>query len=354
MRKRELVVAVMACLLLLGSIIAVAFEEFESSEGKVVEVKSQEKLVSLASGLNFGSNNTIYVMASTSSNDNFTLPINRSTNHQTNESAVNGSLRVGANQGTRVAIRASNGQYVCAEDGGGRELVASRNAIGPWEIFQIEVQDSIQQVIDAAGPGGTVKLVDGVYKGTATIDKSVNIVGSGTGGTSIDGGRQGSVFTIGKTNPDIDVGLCLIGIRGGSSEYGGSINNFGRLTLDDILITGNTASNSGGGIFNHGSMFCTAALISNNAAKLGGGIFNDAGSGLILETVNITSNTAEIRGGGILNKGKMNFMGGIVWRNYRDNIWDDTANANVGHRPSGNLSALNVFRIRLPPVYIGF
>lgn len=35
----------------------------------------------------------------------------------------------------RVALRAANGQYVCAEGGGGRELVANRNQIGPWESF---------------------------------------------------------------------------------------------------------------------------------------------------------------------------------------------------------------------------
>lgn len=88
-------------------------------------------------------------------------------------------------------------------------------------------------------------------------------------------------------------------------------------------------------------MYCTAALISNNAAKLGAGIFNDVGSRLTLDAVNITSNTAETHGGGIFNKGNMNFKGGIVWRNYHDNIWDGIANANVGLRPDGNLSALN-------------
>lgn len=34
-----------------------------------------------------------------------------------------------------VALRAHNGQYICAEEGGGREVVANRNSVGPWEIF---------------------------------------------------------------------------------------------------------------------------------------------------------------------------------------------------------------------------
>jgi hypothetical protein len=38
-------------------------------------------------------------------------------------------------QGT-VALIAANGQFVCAENGGGRELVANRNTVGPWETFR--------------------------------------------------------------------------------------------------------------------------------------------------------------------------------------------------------------------------
>ncbi len=34
-----------------------------------------------------------------------------------------------------VALRANNGQYVCAEVGGGRELVANRDHVGGWETF---------------------------------------------------------------------------------------------------------------------------------------------------------------------------------------------------------------------------
>ncbi len=36
--------------------------------------------------------------------------------------------------GSRVALQASNGQYVCAEGGGGQAVVANRNAIGPGKL----------------------------------------------------------------------------------------------------------------------------------------------------------------------------------------------------------------------------
>jgi hypothetical protein len=35
------------------------------------------------------------------------------------------------------ALRAANGQYVCAEDGGGRELVANRDQALGWETFEL-------------------------------------------------------------------------------------------------------------------------------------------------------------------------------------------------------------------------
>ena len=41
--------------------------------------------------------------------------------------------------GEQVHLKASNGQYVCAEGGGGREVVANRTALGPWETFSLLV-----------------------------------------------------------------------------------------------------------------------------------------------------------------------------------------------------------------------
>ena len=41
-------------------------------------------------------------------------------------------------EGCRVAFQAANGQYVCAERGGGHEVVANRDKVGPWETFQMQ------------------------------------------------------------------------------------------------------------------------------------------------------------------------------------------------------------------------
>jgi hypothetical protein len=38
----------------------------------------------------------------------------------------------------KFALQAANGQYVCAENGGGSNLVANRDWILGWETFGIE------------------------------------------------------------------------------------------------------------------------------------------------------------------------------------------------------------------------
>jgi hypothetical protein len=39
--------------------------------------------------------------------------------------------------GAHIALKASNGQYLVAEGGGGREFYANRDAIGPWETLTL-------------------------------------------------------------------------------------------------------------------------------------------------------------------------------------------------------------------------
>ena len=40
---------------------------------------------------------------------------------------------------SRIALRAYNGQYVCAEGGGGGEVVANRDKAQEWETFTVEL-----------------------------------------------------------------------------------------------------------------------------------------------------------------------------------------------------------------------
>ena len=41
-----------------------------------------------------------------------------------------------------IHLRADNGQYVCAEGGGAREVAANRPVSGPWEGSEVEYAHS--------------------------------------------------------------------------------------------------------------------------------------------------------------------------------------------------------------------
>ncbi len=69
---------------------------------------------------------------------------------------------------SQVALRAANGQYVCAEGGGGSGVVANRNAIGAWETFRvidigndnIALRANNGQYVCAEGGGGSALVAN--------------------------------------------------------------------------------------------------------------------------------------------------------------------------------------------------
>ena len=137
-------------------------------------------------------------------------------------------------------------------------------------------------------------------------------------------GTHTRVFSIlDSKNPNVNVGLNNLTITGGTSTHyakdvdsgrGGGIYNDSSLTLNNVVVTGNSTANSslhqsnnglGGGIYNSstGTLTINDSTISNNTATgtkinnstdvvgLGGGIYNDGGSVTVNRSL-ITANTA--------------------------------------------------------------
>ena len=73
----------------------------------------------------------------------------------------------------RLALQASNGKYVCAENGGGGAVVANRDRIGEWETFvmvivdggRIALQTHDGHYLCAEGGGGRQLVADRVRIG---------------------------------------------------------------------------------------------------------------------------------------------------------------------------------------------
>jgi polymorphic membrane protein len=88
-----------------------------------------------------------------------------------------------------------------------------------------------------------------------------------------------------------------------ASHSGGGIYNDGALTLNNSTISDNAASLSGGGIYNDGALTLSNSTISTNIAAItGGGIANRGGAAqTVITFCTIYDNTASHSGGGIWN-----------------------------------------------------
>ena len=83
-----------------------------------------------------------------------------------------------------------------------------------------------------------------------------------------------------------------------AGDGGGTIRNFGTLTLTDSTVSGN----SGGGIASSGTLTLTNSTISGNTVvDRGGGVYTTGTATLTNST--ISGNTAGVRGGGIATRG---------------------------------------------------
>jgi hypothetical protein len=248
---------------------------------------------------------------------------------------------------------------------------------------------SLQDAVNAA-PGGAQLLVFGTCTGTTTISTNLTITGRADPllhrGATLNGGGQGSVLTI---EPGATVTLNDLTITCGNAPrtdgingFGGGIYNYGgTVTLNNSVVSGNTAV-SGGGIANDGGiMTLTDSVVRGNTAANGGGIFNfpertgpfptvtlngttsvsgntssssaaaaagggggiwNGGTVTLNDTVTVSRNTAGAEGGGIWNAGTVTFT-------FRATVSGNTAQSfgggirNYGGTLNSAYAGINVF-----------
>ena len=169
--------------------------------------------------------------------------------------------------------------------------------------------------------------------GELFIGGKLIISASGPNMLTISGNNQSRVFNVGEF---ADLTLNNLTVTSGKAVNGdgGGIINYGSLTINDSIISDNTADGGGnnpfaggGGIFNNaGKLLLTNSSVINNKTTNfnGGGILNNTGTIEIINSA-INNNTASSEGGGIgtfggtvtvnnsgVNNNKANRSGGIL------------------------------------------
>ena len=177
-------------------------------------------------------------------------------------------------------------------------------------------------LMDDKTDGTNCLLIDG--NKNVTIDLNGHELSRGLTGAPSDnigghviGVRDGSSVTINDSSFDNSGS-----ITGGWSGKGGGIyiNGGGSVIINGGTISGNHATEQGGGIYNAGTLTINGGVISGNEAKgngsggNGGGIYNDGGS-VTFKDGSITGNSCDEDGGGIVNKGTFTMSGGSITDN---------------------------------------
>jgi hypothetical protein len=179
-----------------------------------------------------------------------------------------------------------------------------------------------------AAPGAIVEVGAGEYPETTVVRADVTVQGAGAGATVLG--------PVSIWNRAVTATLADVAVAGGARPGGGGVENWGTLTLRDVVVRDNRAwvgegyqalgggvlnfgtltlvdstvrdnhavgsggeerSGWGGGINNRGTLTVIRSTISGNTAHMGGGIYN-AGVATIHSST-ISSNTAKVDGGGI-------------------------------------------------------
>lgn len=179
-----------------------------------------------------------------------------------------------------------------------------------------------------------------------------------------------------------DVNLVRLDLSGGHDRLGGGIYNEGKIRLESVSLTGNSADAKGGGLFNAGVAQVVLSTISGNSAEgvstigfgpagigRGGAIFNT--NGISISASTISDNFANRQGGAIYNESWVTLnsstvtgnvaegfvhsplpvpigQGGAIYSTIGVKVNHSTIVENVANRDAGAIFS-NVTRPRTPP-----
>jgi hypothetical protein len=179
---------------------------------------------------------------------------------------------------------------------------------------------SLRRALNSVCAGGTVTFSDSLagqtitlLSGPLTLGKNVTIDGSAAPGLTISGNNADRVFIV---NAGTTATIKHLTVTDGYGwQLAGGILNNGVLTLDHVLLTGNTmATNAGdfwqggGGIYNGDGAtlhLIDSSVTDNQAAWSGGGVYSFFNTTTTIVRSTISGNVSNDVGGAIRSLGDM-------------------------------------------------
>ena len=164
-------------------------------------------------------------------------------------------------------------------------------------------------IVFAAGLTGTITL----NQGELNVGDDLNIVGPGADLLTVSGNNASTVFYFCANN---GAQLSGVTITGGSAPQGAALyeESCSPVTLDSVVITGNTSTGIGGAIYTQDNLTIRNSVVTNN---IGGG--NGAGmyvdGTLTMEGTVVTGNASSGEGGGVYVTGSATITGSTISNN---------------------------------------
>jgi filamentous hemagglutinin family protein len=278
-----------------------------------------------------GGNGTSTIGADTIVTNLNTTSVNlQADNSITVNAAIDASGNANAGNLTLTAPTANLNQAIVLKTGSTLSGTAATVNVG--------ATGTVQNGVDVAATGGTVKLATATYTlaNTVNITKNIIVNGAGSASTKVSGNNAVQVFNVAAGSTVTLEGMSIVNGKtigpngnnfsnGGNGE-GGGIYNAGTLTVSNSTFSGNFSNGgdgfgefgvggvgNGGGIYNAGILIVSNSTFSGNSINggnnnvradkgSGGGIYN-AGT-LTVNNSTLSGNSNEdVFGGGIYNAG---------------------------------------------------
>lgn len=221
-------------------------------------------------------------------------------------------------------------------------VVTNADDLGPGSLRQAiaDAASGDEIIFSAELVGQTISL----SSGQLVIDKNLAITGPGSDSLSISGSHSSRIFDVQAGISATISGLTVSEGVGGSNGGGIWTGPGAFLTINHVVIKGNSATDNGGGLYNSsgatakimnstisgnevlgdlspnggglynagGVVLIEESVISDNKATRGGGIWNTGAGKMEIHRTAVTENVATSEGGGIYNNNKLSITSSTI------------------------------------------